>query len=258
MKPGETEEIKLPPRSISGVACRFPDAPLEIDLFFGAHGSGCELPVGFSDSLQSANLFLFETVGWKKEEAENRQKASYGDRNALRKIEVDASKDLQQGEFLIDIYRSLFDSGAKIHHPDVPDGHRLDIQYYQSASESAYVAETLKALPFGLLPDPKGQQAVCGVFKHFFNILKERDKHIIRNFFPPDIQDKNTIKVVGFFGLLHLAVGDVVRYKANETGRKDIQVKSTPDELPESLKAYEKYLKDGSVSFGDILKLIRF
>lgn len=235
---------------LEDVDISFPDAPMDINLIFCEHNKPKNLPNLFGELAMRAEVIALETVAWSAEGASLRQSIADGDQDTLRHMSTRLPLS-PQGGFWRAVHRGLFNSGARIHYPDVPQNHEAAHAYVAAVeSESIAVAGYRYRgadVPSILIPN----------LERTFAAIAARDVHILENLFPADISEESgTIRYVGLFGLIHRKLADAILAKVEEQDREDIDINSYEsgeiDPTP-----YERYLEGINPTAVDVAKYYR-
>jgi hypothetical protein len=234
----QSPEVEVGIRRLNSAKIRFPDTPTDIELYFGLHGSAEDLDPNFGDTLEEADIFALEQVGWAPETRELTQRLANGDEGARKELEVGVTGF--QKEFWYEMHRSIFDTKVVIHNPDVPRGHALALQHDRATNEAGTAYGMLGVREMIGAPIPEAE--IVNLTDRLFSIYNKREKYILEHFFPKEMPEVEHLKVVGFFGILHRGIAPILARHAARNGRDDItvSVRETSGSPPQ---AYEDFLQ---------------
>jgi hypothetical protein len=229
------------------IEINLPDTPIDINLIFCEHDRAKSLPNRFGELAMNSDVIALETVGWSADGARLRQSIADGDQSALRQMSSLLPRS-PQGGFWRSVHRGIFNSGARIHYPDVPQNHAAAGAYIAAVeSESVAVA----GYSYRHADDPK---ILIPHLERTFAAIAARDVHILENLFPADISEESgKIRYLGMFGLLHRKLADTILAKVEEQDRDDIDINSYESGETDPT-AYERYLDGFTPTAEDVVK----
>lgn len=246
-------EVGLGYKLLNGAKIKFPDYLMEIKLYFSRHGNEHTLPPDFTDDLQNADVFCFESIGWEQWQLDMTQRVAAGDPDAASEVasHLKETKFPGQAEFARRIYRDLFGSMVNVHFPDVPKNHPLFNEQFKSTRAVAPLLGLIENGQSHLVPENELQIAAASLMRQSV----KRDKYVLEHFLPRNIETKPIIRTVGFFGLMHSGIATVLAREAHKQGRDDITV--DVNEQHEASALY-KFLNRQPNSKQELLDLLRY
>lgn len=242
----ETPEVFFEFPAFEGIEPSLPDGQIDLNLYFGMHLDSSSISQELKDSVKSADVFLFETIGWTPQGLNIRQRIADGDPVALKqhKSEIFLKTGFisEQKNFYLGLLDAIYSTGVRIHIPDAP-------------ADSQESAEYIKNVTFdymGLINKQDdlstAREIADQAVKEQFDGILARDKYIIKNILPSTATANAGLNVVGFFGMMHCSIADQIAIKSGESTK----VKRTfTDPLIDGANIYRRYLHTGDLSPAD-------
>lgn len=237
-----SSEVGVGIKLLNGAKVRFPEQPVDIELFFGYHGQPEHLDPKMKPAIQGADLYVDEILDWTPESERMRQAVAYGDENALVEYEgvvVNAGED--QRQFFLSLNEVLFDTNVTIQNADTPKGHSLSVRHAKAIQQAAGVGLLLSQAAHNKTEVPTS--LLEAVTKDMFEVFAKRERYMIEHFFPKEIEQSERLKVVGRFGIFHTGIATALLRQAQKQKREDITIGVNACKKPVSALMYDDYLQ---------------